>query len=266
MRAAILALATLIACATPAAADRFSLTYDGVGLGFIPLGGVTVDADVSQDTYEISASLVSRGLLNLFERTSLRATSSGVISGGTVYWRRYDLDHRYSRKRRVIAMTAATNGAITATIEPNYRLWGNPATSEEQRRRSRDPLSSMVAMAIDVGQSRRCSGVYPTFDGRFHYLLELSDGDIDHFNDAGYRGEVLKCRLGYIAVAGFERRDAGRRRIPEGEVWFALMPETSFAPPVRIATPLSAGAATIRLASFNRAHVSVDVTAATTAP
>lgn len=266
MRPAFLALALLFACATPAAADRFSLTYDGVGLGFVPLGGVTVDADVSEDTYEISASLQSRGLLNLFERTNLQASSSGVISGGTVHWRRYDLDHRYSRKRRVIAMTAAADGAITANIEPNYRLWGDPAASNEQRRRSRDPLSSVVAMAIDVGQTRRCSGVYPTFDGRFHYLLELTDGDIDRFNDAGYQGEVLKCRLGYIAVAGFERRDAGRRRVPEGEVWFALMPDTTFAPPVRISTPLSAGGATIRLASFNRARVSVDVTAAATAP
>lgn len=266
MRAALIAIATLLTCASPAAADRFSLTYDGVGLGFVPLGGVTVDADVSEDTYEISATLRSRGLLNLFERTNLRATSSGVISGGTVHWQRYDLDHRYSRKHRVIAMSAGADGSVTTAIEPNYRLWGDPATSDEQRRRSRDPLSSMVAMAIDVGQTRRCSGVYPTFDGRFHYLLELSDGDIDRFHSAGYEGEVLKCTLGYIAVAGFERRDAGRRRIPEGEVWFALMPDTRFAPPVRISTPLSAGGATIRLASFNRARVSVDVTAATTAP
>ena len=68
--------------------------------------------------------------------------------------------------------------------------------------------------------------------------------------------------MAYIAVAGFERRDAGRRRIPQGEVWFALMPDTMFAPPVRIATPLSAGAATIRLASYRRAVVDVETTAA----
>jgi hypothetical protein len=36
------------------------------------------------------------------------------------------------------------------------------------------------------------------------------------------------------------------------------MPDTSFAPPVRISTPLSAGAATIRLASFRRARVEVE--------
>lgn len=258
MRAALLALATLFAFAAPAAADRFSLTYDGVGLGVVPLGGVTVDADVSSDSYSIRATLRSRGLMNLFERTNLEASASGVIQNGAVLWRRYDLDHRYSRKRRVIAMHVGEDGAIVAQIEPNYRLWGEPPTSDQQRRRSRDPLSTLVAMAIDVGQSRRCSGSYPTFDGRFHYLLELGGGDIDRFRGGGFEGQVLKCSLAYIAVAGFEQRDRGRRRIPRGQVWFALMPDTSFAPPVRISTPMSAGGAVIRLDSFRRAQVSVE--------
>jgi len=262
MRVLLFAVALLFA--SPAAADRFSLTYDGVGLGFVPLGGVTVDADVSEDSYEITATLQSRGLLNLFERTNLTAESSGLIQNGAVHWRRYDLDHRYSRKRRVINMIVGVDGAISSTIEPNYRIWGEPPTSDEQRRRSRDPLSSMVAMSIDVGETRRCSGAYATFDGRFHYLLELAGGEIDDFNDAGYEGEVLKCSLAYIAIAGFQPRDAGRRRIPHGEVWFALMPDTTFAPVVRISTPLSAGGATIRLASFRRARVDVQTTAATT--
>ncbi|HYD86328.1 MAG TPA: DUF3108 domain-containing protein [Vitreimonas sp.] len=260
MRAVLLALAALLVSAGPAAADRFSLTYDGVGLGFVPLGGVTVDAEVTEERYDITATLQSRGLLNLFERTNLTARSTGAIDNGVVRWRSYDLDHHYSRKRRVISMSVGENGVFIRTIEPNYRLWGDPATSEEQRSRSRDPLSSMVAMSIDVGQTRRCSGAYPTFDGRFHYLLELAGGEIDDFDDAGYEGEVLKCSLAYIAVAGFERRDAGRRRIPHGEVWFALMPDTSFAPVVRIATPMSAGGATIRLDSFRRARVDVQLT------
>jgi hypothetical protein len=45
-------------------------------------------------------------------------------------------------------------------------------------------------------------------------------------------------------------------------VWFALMPDTRFAPPVRISTPLSAGGAMIRLESFRRARVDVQYTSA----
>ena len=262
MRIVLAALVLSFALATPAAADRFSLTYDGVGLGFVPLGGMTVDANVSEHDYEITATLQSRGLLNLFERTRLTARASGVIENGTVRWRSYDLDHRYSRKHRTIAMTADADGAVTAEIAPNYRLWGEPPTSDAQKRRSRDPLSTMVAMSIDVGQTRRCSGLYPTFDGRFHYLMELSGGEIDRYRGGGYDGEMLQCRMAYIAVAGYEQRDAGRRRIPEGEVWFALMPDTTFAPVLRITTPLSAGGATIRLESYRRARVDIELTGA----
>jgi hypothetical protein len=263
MRALLVAIGALVMFAAPAHADRFALSYDGLGLGLVPLGGVTVDVDVSEESYAVSARLVSGGLLNLFERTDLRAEASGAIRNGGVLWQSYLLDHRYSRKHRTIAMHAGDGGDIIAQIEPNYRLWGAPPANDEQRRRSRDPLSSMIAMAIDVGQSRRCAGDYPTFDGRFHYLLELAGGEIDGFRGGGYQGEVLKCSLAYIAVAGFEPRDAGRRRVPHGEAWFALMPDTRFAPPVRIATPLSAGGAVIRLSAFHRAHVEVQTTPAT---
>lgn len=254
---ALFAFAALALFATPASADRFALTYDGFGLGFVPVGGVTVDADVTDESYDISATVTSRGILNLFERTDIDASASGAINGSGVHWQRYDLDHRYSRKRRTISMQADENGAITSQIEPIYRTWGDPAATEEQRRASRDPLSNVVAMAIDVGRSRRCEGSYPTFDGRFHYLLQLGGGDIDPYEGGGFEGDVLKCSLTYVAVSGFNQRDQGRRRIPEGQVWFALMPDTTFAPPVRISTPLSAGGATIRLASFRRARVDV---------
>lgn len=263
MRALLLA-AALLACATPAYADRFSLAYSGAGLGVIPLGEVTVDADLSEDGYAISATLRSGGLLNLFERTDLTASSSRDIRNGAVIWRRYDLDHHYSRKHRVVAMQAGEDGAVTAEITPNYRIWGSPPASDEQKRRSRDPLSTMMAMAIDVGETRRCAGSYPTFDGRFHYLLELSGGRIDHYDHAGYDGAVLKCSMSYIAVSGFEARDAGRRRVPRGEVWFALAPDSRFAPPVHISTPLSAGGAVIRLTHFRRVHVDISPDLATT--
>lgn len=258
MRSVLAALFLLCAFVAPAWADRFALRYDGVGLGFVPLGTVVLDADVSSDRYAVTATLQSRGLLNLFERTQLRAEASGLIQNGAVQWRSYDLDHRYSRKRRQIAMRVSEEGALSANIVPTYRIWGDPPASEQQRRQSRDPLSTLIAMAVDVGATRRCSGAYPTFDGRFYYLLELGGGEIERFNDAGFRGEVLRCSLAYIAVAGFERRDAGRRRIPQGRIWFALMPDTRFAPPVRISTPISAGGAVIRLASFQRPRVEIE--------
>lgn len=266
MRAGFFAFALLLLSAVPAHADRFTLRYDGFGLGFVPVGGVVIDADVGDDYYQVSTTLESRGIFNLFERTNIEASASGVIQDGRVAWRRYDLDHHYSRKHRTIAMQVGDDGVVAAQITPNYRLWGQPPASDDQRRNARDPISTMVAMAIDVGRSHRCAGSYPTFDGRFYYVLELSAGRVDRFDEAGYDGPVLKCSLAYVAIAGFEARDVGRRRIPHGEVWFALMPDTNFAPLLRVSTPLSAGGAVIRLTRFHRVqvHVEDDADAVTT--
>jgi hypothetical protein len=54
--------------------------------------------------------------------------------------------------------------------------------------------------------------------------------------------------------------------IPHGEVWFALVPDSSFGPPVHISTPLAAGGATIRLAEWHHAQVSVDESAGSFTP
>ncbi|HWA01388.1 MAG TPA: DUF3108 domain-containing protein [Caulobacterales bacterium] len=257
MLRALLVIGFLFAFAAPAAADRYALSYEGFALGIINVGHASIDADVSADSYSIAATMESGGLLSWFERTHIEASASGEIADGAVRWRRYTLDHHYSRKHRVIDMQVGVDGAVAADINPTYRIWGDPRASDEQIRASRDPLSTLMAMAVDVGRSRRCEGAYPTFDGRFHYLLALSGGDIDHYSGGGYRGDVLKCALSYIAVAGFEARDRGRRRVPRGQVWFALAPDSRFAPPIHMAMPLSAGGATVRLTSWRRAIVSV---------
>ena len=249
-------LAALIA--TPAAADTFSLEYQGAALAIIPLGSITVDATIEDNSYEIQTHMQSGGLLNIFEHMNIAASASGAIDGDRVNWRHYDLDHHYARKHRMIAMNVAADGDVIAQISPTYRVWGSPPTSDAQRRSARDPLSSMVAMAIDVGEHQRCQGSYPTFDGRFFYRLELSGGARGHFDSAGYNGEVLKCTMAYVAVAGFEGTDSwGHRRIPQGEIWFALAPNSRFAPPVRVATPLSAGGAVIRLTHWRRVMVDI---------
>lgn len=257
IRAAFLFLLAL-ACATPATADRYYVVLRGAAFNIFDLGEITYDADINAETYSIDATLTSGGLLNLFERTRIRASASGVVENGAVRWRRYDLDHHYSRKHRVIAMRADETGAVNSEITPNYRLWGDPPATDDQKAGARDPLSTLMAMAVDVGQTRFCAGAYPTFDGRFYYLLELGQGEIADYEAGGFEGQVLKCSLAYIAVSGFEPSDSGRRRIPHGEVWFALPDNARFAPPVRIVTPISAGAATLRLTEWRRAEVGLN--------
>lgn len=257
MRALLLAAVLAFAIATPAQAERYALEFRGAVFGVIGLGTATLDLNVDAEGYRAVAQVRSGGLLALFERTRLRAESEGVVGEGGIGWRRYSLDHHYSRKHRTILMERVSDG-VRAEINPTYRLWGQPPTTNEQRSASRDPLASLIAMGVDVARTRQCGRDYLVFDGRFHYRLELRGGQTRRIDDSGYEGPALRCRLRYVPVAGFEPSDSGRRnRIPEGEIWFALIEGAAFAPPVRAETPLPLGSAGLHLTRFTRPSVEV---------
>ncbi|MDX2235904.1 MAG: DUF3108 domain-containing protein [Hyphomonadaceae bacterium] len=248
----------LLAAPAPAHAERFALEYEGAWLGVASLGTARLDMAVGDTLYDATATVKSGGLLRLFEKTDLLAAASGVLTPAGPRWRRYDLDHSYSRKRRVTSLRLSEDDAFRALITPNYRVWGDPPASDADKRASRDPLSSMIAMAMDVARTQRCAGAYPTFDGRFRYDLVLSGGTRANHDRGGYDGPVLKCRMRYVQVAGYDTRNENeRRRLPEGEIWFALVPESNVAPPVRVAMPAPVGSAVISLKKWTRAYVTV---------
>jgi len=197
-----------------ARADTYLLEFEGRAYGVLGLGRATVRIDYGDHLYTVSASLRSAGLLAFFERTTLNASAFGDVVEGMPSWRSYVLDHAYSAKRRQIRLTRHPD-RVEAFIAPIYRLWGDPPASARQQLDSQDPLSSFVALGAAVGRSRTCSGAFPIFDGRFHYRLELSGGWVTRFDDGGFEGQVLRCELAYVPVAGFEADDGGGRgRIP----------------------------------------------------
>ncbi len=254
----LVSVLALMFLATPAHADRFALDYEGDWLGFAPLGSARLDIAVGDTVYDATATIQSGGLLRLFERTNLLAASTGAITPDGVRWQRYDLDHSYSKKRRVISMRLGDDNAFRALITPNYRVWGTPPASDADKRASRDPLASVVAMAAAVARDPRCTGSYPTFDGRFRYDLVLSGGSRGTYDRGGYDGPVLKCRMRYVPVAGYDTRNENeRRRLPEGDIWFALVADSNVAPPVRVAMPAPVGSAVINLKKWRRAFVTV---------
>jgi hypothetical protein len=248
----------LLSVPRPAFADRFLLDYDAAVFGVLSLGDVTLDVSAVGKSYVARANLRSRGLLRLFDRTALEASASGAIEASGVAWTHYDLDHSYARKRRVIAMRRTPIGAVTASITPNYREWGEPPATDAQKQESRDPLSSLVAMAVDIRRSGLCVGRYPTFDGRFRYDLVLDGGKTARFRSRSYSGSVLRCDLRYEPVAGFNPKNENeRRRYPEGEIWFALDVGESLAPPVRALIPLPLGKAGLSLSGLRQARLEV---------
>ncbi|MDX2277153.1 MAG: DUF3108 domain-containing protein [Hyphomonadaceae bacterium] len=251
MRLFAVALAWCLALLAPAHAEtqRFSLDYAGSAWGLISVGGARLDIELQEDgAYSASGTVRSGGIAALFLRTQIEVAAEGEIDDGSVRWERYSLEHFYDNVHRHINMRP-TSATVQASISPLYPDgWGTPPASDAQKRAARDPLSSLIAMANDVGATRRCQGDYMTFDGRWLYRLEVRGGEQHEFESGAYMGPALRCRVRYFPVAGFAPTDQGYRDPPPpGSVWFALIEGERFAPPVRASMPLPLGTAQLTL-------------------
>lgn len=252
MRSFLLTLLCFVALACPANAQRISLEYHGAAWGLIGVGGAQLEIDLDDDSYAASGMVRSGGIAALFLRTRIDVRSTGDIDeGGDVAWRRYWLDHMYDGVHRHINMRLSEAG-VHADINPTYPDgWGDPPATNQQKAAARDPLSSLIAMAADVGETRSCQGDYLTFDGRWLYRLEVREGALDMIERGAYVGPAMRCRVRYMPVAGFSPADQGYRDPPPpGSIWFALLEGENFAPPVRAAMPLPLGTALLTLSRW----------------
>jgi hypothetical protein len=253
-----LALAMAAPDVEAAKPQRLLLEYDGGAYGVIPLGRATLDLSLDADgAYRAGATIRSSGLAALFDTTRLEAEALGRVQSSVLGWTNFRLDHAYARKRRVTYLQPTADD-VAAMITPTFSDAGNPPPTPAQRREARDPLSSLMAMAVQVGMSGRCDGTFPTFDGRYRYDLTLRRVGEGRFEAEGFDGRVQRCRIRYRPVAGYRTPRDMEKRIPEGEIWFALDAADGYAPPVRMAAPLPLGWAAIRLKTLRRADVVIE--------
>ncbi len=250
MRLALLIAALFMTIAPPARAERLALDYSGSAWGLIGVGGARLEVEFDDDEYAASGTIRTGGIAALFLQTQIDVSSAGAVDRGRVQWRRYSLDHMYDGVHRYITMRPTATGAA-ADINPTYPEWGQPPATSAQIMRARDPMSSLIAVAADVGATQRCSGNYDTYDGRWLYRLEARGGELQYLSRGPYRGWALRCQVSYIPVAGFEPSDQGYRDPPPpGYVWFALREGRRFAPPIRATMPLPLGTAQLTLRSM----------------
>jgi hypothetical protein len=243
----------------PPTGDRFFLQFEGVWLGLFGLGEMTLDAFADPSAYQISAAIRSGGLAALFDRTTLSATARGPMTPAGPAWGAYDLDHSYAAKRRVTTIRVTPSGGVEALVTPGYRSPGAPPTSPGQRAIARDPLTAVLAMGHVVGRSRTCSGAFPVFDGRLHYLLSLSAaGPARRHVQGGYDGLALRCQMRLTPISGYDSDEAREARSwPAAELWFGLIDGAAFAPPVHVRVPFALGDVALTLKTFRRPDVAL---------
>lgn len=236
-------------CAATAHAETYRLRYEAAVLGVVVLGEARYEVAATPTRFAVRANLRTAGLARLFDQTEITATSTGVVSGASLAWTRYDLTHAYAGKSRRVLLTRAGT-SVSAQITPAHGDMGDPPATAAQQSGSYDPLSGVFALGRQIGAARNCTGSVLVFDGRGHYRLAVSPRGTGEFNGGGYSGPIVQCAFRYEPIAGFDFTETDRARIPVAEAWFALPAQGGFAPPVRLIVPTPLGAAQLDLRDY----------------
>lgn len=108
--------------------------------------------------------------------------------------------HRGGKRNRLVRATFSANDIVTSS-EPRMGM-GNPPATQAQRRGAIDQLSAIASMVVAQGDPcARTVRVY--MDGRSRFDFVMTPNGRVNIDTAGYRGEVLRCRVQFTPIAGF---------------------------------------------------------------
>jgi hypothetical protein len=243
---AALCHAVLAPSAPVLGAERLRSVYAASWLG-LPLGRITYDVDYENGHFSIVSTMATGGVAAIFDDTKFTARATGMADHQSVRWTTYELDHSYAKKFRRTQMTVRPTG-VEVVITPRYSNLGDPPATPGQINAARDPLSTMLAVAHLAASRQTCAQRFPVFDGRFRYDLVGADLGRREVHVGDYKGQVLRCRVQYVPVAGFnEATREEAPNLPMAEFWLGIDAKGSFAAPVRVAIPTPIGSAVAAL-------------------
>jgi uncharacterized protein DUF3108 len=194
-----------------------------VEVGGVQMLKMSYDAAFTENTYQSSAAMKTKGLAGVFSDYKMDMTAMGAVSGNDARPSRFT--SRAEKKDKDKTIELIWRDGKPPTVDPGLdaddeRLLGNAVTAGLV-----DPLSMVMRMtALQRGQP--CRTVERVFDGKEVYDLSFElkgKVTIGSGDEGSYRGQAYKCGVTYTPVAG---RAAAKFR-KEGDapqkfnIWFA---------------------------------------------
>jgi len=190
----------------PATPVRLSLGYDG--RLYIKVLDIHFDEEVTSSGFDAAASLRSYGLLALFSRFDVKASSHGRIEDGAPRPGVFLYDNRDGERERKVHV-AWRAGEVEASAAPAYGNLGQPPASLEQKLASADPLTQLMRITLASNPDQVCSGSPRFFDGKQLYALEFEHGQTVDLSER-QRGlgltSAVRCAVAYREIAGFKAK------------------------------------------------------------
>jgi len=253
-RAAVLAVAALLACAAPAiAADddgvqRFELDYD-VRFGVLSVMTLRTSAVIEPKaaTYRSEILLFTRGLVSWMFPWRARSETMGSIEDDVLHPRRHRSVGSYRSSNQVVEIDYGADGAVDVIADPP--LDDDAPVSADLQRSTLDALTATLVAVRAPALGERCAGILPVFDGRRRYDLFLHDlGDValEPNGTRMYDGTARHCRAVVRSLGGAWRDDMPYgERLGSIDYWVAKVADDI--PPVPVEMALKGKRGTLRV-------------------
>lgn len=223
--------------------STLELSYN-LFVGGIGLGKIAMSARFQGTDYKAISTLETSGIVNAFWQSKIEAASNGLVQQGDIRPALYD-SYSQNRKdeRRQVTLTFGPEGPKSLFSDPPYPET-NYKVSEDQQRRTLDPLSAAVFLTniVNAQNAKPCEAVAPVFDGRRRYDVSLTfSRKADVRMDNGlYRGPVSVCQVHYNQIAGYQQTLVEQgKKLPPMFAWVTpvrskLDPSRQFMLPLRV--------------------------------
>lgn len=246
---AVMAWAPASAAPTPPVVAH----YEAYVLGF-PVVDFHFHLDEAGDAYVLGGKVSTVGLLRLFYRFDMHTESQGMIAADRLKPLRHEQLLQIRGRDRMARLDYPGDGVVrTALIPPADH--GRPRPTPQQIADTLDPLSAILAIGRSVAAAHRCTGRFAVYDGRRRYDLVLGDEGTAQLGKSGayaYAGEVRRCSVAAVKIAGFSWDKDYSPHTTKGSVWFASPRPGDPALPVRIEFGSSWGAVSVRLTGLGK--------------
>lgn len=224
-----------------------------IALGGFNLGTADVEANLGDGIYQLDATVKTEGIADQFFETTFALESRGSFSGNRVKPARFISTYQDADSSRRVELTYPSRGAPVMAAEPAYGDGFGPHVQLNDILMTQDPISALLLPTMTATASP-CDRSLPLFDGRRRYDLQLREDGMTEINggENAYNGPAMRCTVGMLPVAGYERKTLIKLLAREDSirVWLAPLEGSDVWIPVRMTLRTPFGGAIMRATRF----------------
>lgn len=242
--------------------EKLDLNYDIYAGGFKALHA-TLEMDMDPAAYDLSLEAETQGFIGDIFPWTASYTTSGHAEDGKLVPSLHTARSAWRKKNSLTEMTYDPDGNLLKTTTQS----GNKTTVKRDTERKLtqdavDMLTGTLMIMQNTGNSEKCEGSFPVFDGKRRFNITLQDAGTDTIAKSKYSkfsGKALRCTLKVEPVAGFKAKDKKRgwlavqahteERKKPPTIWLARMEKDGPVVPVRMEIASAYGAVVAHLSN-----------------